>query len=103
MSSILQVPRHLDDPRMVLLWTSDDVAPIFFGVLAGVVLGGMLTFVVCTVAGFAMVYALRRFRNQRPQGYFKHMLWWYGLIPFGLLGKQSARALNPFERRVLPQ
>ena len=90
----LPFPRYLDAPHQILMWSVDEVVVFMVctivGVLQGHALPGMFV-------GIALMYVYRRFRDRHPDGFVRHVAYWYGLVP--LKGRAS---LNPFQRRVLP-
>lgn len=90
----VHIPRRIDEPPHLLLWSADELAPMLIGLVVGLVLGKAL---ICTLAGFLVTNLYRRFRDSRPDGYLLHMIYWSGLLP------SKARSLvNPFIRRFFP-
>lgn len=89
-----RMPRSIDEPDQILLWSIDELLPvgILFGL--GIVMHQLIGAIVMIVI-FLKVY--RRFRDGRPNGYLTHLAYWYGLA-----GPQTATVRNPFIRRFLP-
>ncbi len=91
----VKIPRRIDDPPHLLLWSADEFAPMLVGLVIGVVLGKALP---CFLIGLAVTNLYRRFKDNHPDGYILHMAYWWGLLPAG-----KARSLpNPYIRRMLP-
>ncbi|MDN5862784.1 MAG: type IV conjugative transfer system protein TraL [Salinisphaera sp.] len=90
MSEELKLPRTIDDPPQILLWSSDELVPIILGILIGVMTGH---FLILFLLGLLVWRLIRRFKDSRPEGYMLHLLYWIG-IPIG-----KARLLpNPYRR-----
>jgi conjugal transfer pilus assembly protein TraL len=90
----VEIPRYIDEPPHVLLWSADELAPVALGLVIGMLTGNAL---VLTLLGLAVTKLYRRFRDGRPDGYMLHGLYWSGLVPMKVLG-----AKNPFTRSYLP-
>lgn len=85
------LPRTIDEPPQILLWSADELIPLM--TCMGI---GILTahFFIMLVIGIAAWRALRRYKESRPDGYLLHMIYWSGL-PIG-----TSRLLpNPYRRR----
>lgn len=95
MSDVVKIPRYIDDPPHLLLWSADEVAPIGLGLVLGIFADQLAVF---SAIGFAASYIYRRFRDGRPDGFLFHWLYWYGFWP----GRGGTVMRNPFERRYLP-
>lgn len=90
----VQIPRRIDEPPHVLLWSLDEVTPILLGLVAGGYLGQLLY---CTLAGALLTNLYRRFRENHSDGYMLHAIYWSGFLP------SKARSFkNPFIRRLIP-
>lgn len=95
------IPRRIDDPPHLLLWSVDEMAPLMVGLLFGMMIEQALY---CTLAGFLMTHAYKRFRDNSPDGYMMHWLYWHGLS-FKREGKNKKRLryfTNPFLKTLLP-
>jgi conjugal transfer pilus assembly protein TraL len=75
------IPRHLDDPELIGLWTIDEFAgmivPFAWGILAQHIFIGI---------GLAMAtwYVLRKAKAGRASAWVLHAAYWY--LPGSLLG-----------------
>lgn len=86
----IELPRYVDDPPHLLLWSADEIAPLAIGLVVGVMLSQALIF---TLIGLVLTKAYARYRDGKPDGYFLHVLYWIGALP------TSARTIpNPFAR-----
>jgi conjugal transfer pilus assembly protein TraL len=88
------MPRSLDDPDQMLLWSVDELVPVAVCFGLGITMHQM-TAAVVGIFVFLKVY--RRFRNGRPNGYMQHIMYWYGFA-----GNETVTIRNPFIRRFLP-
>jgi conjugal transfer pilus assembly protein TraL len=89
-----EIPRSVDDPPHVLLWSAEELAPVAMGLAIGMVIGKAM---ILTFAGLVVAKIYRRFSDGHPDGYMLHGLYWGGFIP------SKARTIpNPFARRFLP-
>lgn len=90
----VKIPRRVDEPPHLLLWSADELLPMLIGLVVGVVIGKAF---VCTVIGLIVTNIYRKFRDNHPDGYLMHLLYWVGLpITTSKLFK------NPFIRRFFP-
>lgn len=89
----LVLPRHVDEPPIMLMWTSDEVGSFFFIFIMGFMLEQII---LSLVLAYFTVKMVRRFKNIKPNGYLVHMLYWFGVTI------SEARTLpNPYERQYL--
>ena len=87
-------PRYNELPPK-FLWFSIDQAVV---VGTGIVLGALGGYLIYSLTATSLVaWLLGRWRASRPEGYFNHMLYWYGLIPI-----KGRLAINPFVRLIFP-
>jgi len=87
----LALPRHVDEPPIMLLWTSDEIGTFFFLFIMGFMVEQIFIAIIC---GYFAVKTMRRFKNTRPNGYMVHMMYWVGV------SISEARTLpNPYERQ----
>lgn len=75
MSEPIRVPKYVDEPRIVLKWTIDEVMTFFTLFLAGFMadipwLGVLLGIVVSS--------AVRRMKNTKPKAFMLHTGYWFG-------------------------
>ena len=90
----IQLPRHIDDPVTLLIWSADEFVPFMLILLLGVLMGQLL---IALVVAIPSLKAYRKLRDNRPDGFALHALYWFGLLP------TRARTLpNPYIRRFLP-
>lgn len=94
MSQGKNMPRSIDEPDQILLWSVDELLPvaIIFGL--GITLHQLLASIALI---FVFLKGYRRFRDGRPAGYIGHQMYWYGFI-----GNETITIRNPFIRRFLP-
>lgn len=86
----IKMPRTLDDPPQILLWSADELVPVILSILFGVITANFFLFL---LLGLVVWRLMRRFKDSRPEGYMLHLLYWIGL-PIG-----KARLLpNPYRR-----
>lgn len=90
----VRIPRRVDEPPHLLMWSADELAPMLIGLVVGVILGKAFA---CTVIGLVITNFYRKFRDNHPDGYLLHMLYWTGL-PM----TKSKTFKNPYIRRFLP-
>lgn len=89
------IPRRIDDPPHLLLWSADEFAPMLIGLVIGVVIAKALP---CFLLGLAVTNLYRRFKDHHPDGYILHLAYWAGLVPTG----KTRSMPNPYIRRMLP-
>lgn len=90
----IELPRGLDDAHQILLASTDEMVPFFGMLIAGVLLEQLLT---CLLLSVVIIKLFRRFRDNWPDGYLYHRLYWFGLMPLKGYG-----VLNPYRRLFLP-
>lgn len=89
----VEIPGRIDDPIHVLMWSLDEMGPIFVGLIFGMAIGqAMIGFGI----GIVITNNYRKYRDRHPDGYLFHMFYWSGFY-------QATRSMvNPFTRRYLP-
>ena len=90
----LKIPRHADEPPHLLLWQVDEICPILIGFMCGILVRQMA---ICLLIGFMMTKYYKHFRDNNPDGYFLHYLYWFG-IPVS----KAKQFVNPFIRTFIP-
>jgi len=90
----VKIPRRIDEPFHLLLWSADELLPMLIGLVIGIVLGKALP---CFLIGLLITNLYRRFRDNHPDGYLLHLIYWSGIII-----TKSRSFKNPFIRRYLP-
>lgn len=88
------IPQSIDDPIHILLWSADEIVPFMVSMLTGMLID---QFIPGLALGFIAVKFYRRFRDNRPDGYTLHALYWVGLLP-----SRAQTIPNPYIRRFLP-
>ena len=87
------IPRRLDDPELIGLWTIDEFAgmiiPFTWGILSQHIVIGI-------VAAVGAWFALRKAKAGRASSWLTHAAYWY--LPTGFLG---LRATPPSHCRLL--
>lgn len=90
----VRIPRRVDDPPHMLLWSGDEIAPILLGLVFGVFTG--LTLYTLTL-GVLTTNIYRRFRENHADGYLLHMIYWAGFMP-----STAPSFKHPYVRRYIP-
>lgn len=90
----LEFPRHLDDPQPILFWTLDQIIPFATFVVIGMAINRLI---LCMLIGAVAGWLFTRYRDSKPDGYFIHMTWFYGLLPL-----KGRACINPFLRTIYP-
>lgn len=90
----VRIPKRVDEPPHLLLWSSDELAPMLLGLTLGTFLGSALTFL---LIGALLTNLYRRFRENHPDGYLLHMIYWAGFLP-----SKATSFKNPFIRSYIP-
>lgn len=88
------IPKHVDDPVTLLIWSADEFAPAAFLLILGILIGQVTIMLVLAVVA---IKAYRRFRDNRPDGYPLHAVYWIGLLP-----SNAITIPNPFIRAFYP-
>lgn len=88
------LPKSIDDPITLLLWRADEFVPMALLLMTGMLVGQVLA---SLILGLITVRYYRKYRDNRPDGYVLHALYWAGCL------NSRARTIpNPFIRRFLP-
>ena len=90
----VEIPRHIEDPVHLLLWTIDEIAPIGIGLVIGIFLGAPLMYM---GIGWGCSFFYKKFMDRHADGYILHVLYWYGLMP-----TRSKFSPNPFIKEFYP-
>jgi len=90
----IAIPKSIDDPIHILLWSADEIVPFMVCMLTGMLVDH---FIPALAMGAIAVKCYRRFRDNRPDGYTLHAVYWLGLLP-----SQAITIPNPFIRRFYP-
>lgn len=89
-----EIPKHVDDPPHVLLWSAEELAPVAMGLAIGMVIGQAFWL---TLLGLLIAKVYRRFSDGHSDGYLLHMIYWFGFLQAG-----AKSVPNPYARRYLP-
>ena len=88
------IPKHIDDPVTLLVWSADEFAPAAFMLILGILIGQVTAMIVLSIIA---IKAYRRFRDNRPDGFPLHAAYWVGMLP-----RKAANIPNPFIREFHP-
>ncbi|WP_019002358.1 type IV conjugative transfer system protein TraL [Succinimonas amylolytica] len=72
----IEIPRYVDDPPVILLWSVDEITPLLAGLFLGIQLGQAL---LCTVLGLLMTHFYRKCLDASQDGFLAGFMYWYGL------------------------
>lgn len=86
----LALPRHVDEPPVMLMWTSDEIGAFFLLFITGFMLEQVI---ISLILGYFAVKLMRRFKNTKPNGYLIHILYWVGVSV-----SESRTLPNPYDR-----
>ncbi|MDD6176979.1 MAG: type IV conjugative transfer system protein TraL [Succinivibrionaceae bacterium] len=86
----IEIPRYIDEPPTILLWSIDELVPFIFGLVIGMQIGHAL---ICTLLGLILTRIYQRYLDQNSDGFINHWLYWHGFTLFG-----SITIPNPYER-----
>jgi len=70
--------RMIDDPMQFFFWQADEVIPICFMIALGFVTDYLITF---TLVGLLIGRIYIKYKNNKPDGFLLHTLYWIGLYP----------------------
>ena len=90
----VSIPRRIDEPPHLLIWSADELGPMLIGLVFGVIIGEAM---ICLILGLLVTNLYRRFRDNHPDGYIFHLIYW-----LGLLSPKSRVMVNPYIRRFFP-
>lgn len=90
----IRIPSRIDEPPHILLWSADELVPMLLGLTAGILLGHAM---ILLLVGLAVTSLYRRFRDNNPDGYLLHLIYWSGFLP-----SQSKLMQNPYIKRYYP-
>jgi len=90
----VRIPRRIDEPPHLLLWSADELLPILVALVFGVVIGKAFLF--CFI-GFLIKGQYQKYRDNHPDGFMLHILYGKGFLPF-----KSNTFVNVFIKRFFP-
>jgi conjugal transfer pilus assembly protein TraL len=83
----------LDDSRILLLWSMDELMVFYMCLGIGVAIREIM---LMSILGVMLLYLYRRFEAGHPDGYVIHALYYNFGIPL-----KGHSFINPFQRRIL--
>lgn len=90
----VRIPTRCDDPIHVLLWSLDELAPMFVGLVLGMAVGQAM---IGVLTGLVVTNFYKKYRDSHADGYLIHIAYWSGFM------LTKARLLvNPYIRRFIP-
>lgn len=90
----VRIPRRVDEPPHILLWSADEMAPLMLGLIIGMLIEKAL---ICTLAGLVVTKLYSRFRDNHQDGYLLHLIY-----KIGLLHTKAKTMANPFTKNFFP-
>lgn len=90
----IPLPKYIDDPITLLIWSADEFVPFAAVLLIGMLIGQLS---IALILSALVIKAYRRFRDNRPDGFPLHAAYWAGLLP-----SSAVSMPNPYIRRFLP-
>lgn len=90
----VRIPRRVDEPPHILLWSADELAPLILGLVIGMVIEKAL---LCTLGGLLVTRLYSRFRDNHQDGYLLHLIY-----KMGLLHTKARSMVNPFIKNFFP-
>lgn len=75
----IELPRAIDEPPTILLWSADEIAPLAISIVFGMFIGQAF---IAVILGMVITHFYRRLLSSSQEGLLIHMLYWYGLGPF---------------------
>jgi conjugal transfer pilus assembly protein TraL len=88
------LPKSIDEPITLLIWSADEFVPFAVVMIFGMLIGQLAAALILSVA---VIKAYRRFRDNRPDGYPLHAVYWAGLLP-----GRARTSPNPYVRSYFP-
>jgi conjugal transfer pilus assembly protein TraL len=73
-----KIPRHIDDPPTILFWDLDEFVLLCIFIVLGILSGKLLMF---GAVGLVLSKVVGRFKQDKSDGYFLHILYWWGIMP----------------------
>lgn len=90
----VEIPTRCDDSIHVMIWSIDEMAPMFVGLVIGMAVGQAAIGFFC---GMLITNFYRKYRESHADGYLIHIAYW-----FGLMFTNARVMVNPYIRRFLP-
>jgi len=73
-----KIHRYIDDPVSFFFWDIDEVVVFSTFIVMGL-MTDTLTYLI--VVGMLLSFILSRVKQARAEGFFMHILYWYGIFP----------------------
>lgn len=89
----IEIPIHLDEPKIFLVFSSDQFMVVAIAIFFGLVLREL---VILAGIGFGIAWLMRKFKEAVPDGFLAHAIHWYTGLPLPGRG-----VFNPFIRRFV--
>ena len=90
----VQIPTRCDDPIHVLIWSLDELAPMFIGLVVGMAFGQAM---IGVAIGLLITNFYKKYRDSHADGYLIHIAYWAGM-----LFTKARLMVNPYIRRFYP-
>ena len=71
-----RIPRYIDDQPTFLFWDVDEIIVICICIIVGMIIG-KLTYLL--LSGLVLSKGLGKLKQNKSEGYFMHVLYWYGV------------------------
>lgn len=72
------IPRHIDDPPQILFWDLEEFMLLCIFIVIGLLAGKLIMF---GLVGVVISKALGKLKQDKSDGYFLHLLYWWGIMP----------------------
>ncbi len=87
---MIRIPRYIDDQPTILFWDMDEIVIIFLCVLVGLITGELTKI---GLSGLVISKLISKLKQNKSEGYFLHVLYWWGLMPLKGLPPSYKRSL----------
>lgn len=86
----LFLPRNLDDPTQILLWSADEVLPGLIIFLVAILIDQGF---IGLILAFGVTKFFKKFKDGKQEGYLLHAIYYLGFI-----NNKSKTMPNPYQR-----
>ncbi len=73
-----RIPRYIDDPPTILFWDLEEFVLLCIFVVIGFITGNLTQF---GIIGMIVSKVVGKFKQDKSDGYFLHILYWWGIMP----------------------
>ena len=73
-----RIPRYIDDPPTILFWDLDEFVLLCIFIVLGIITGKLTVF---GLVGLVLSKIVGKFKQDKSDGYFLHILYWWGVMP----------------------